>query len=270
MIDSQAVSALIRTVAAETLMSRFGRLSDRDIRRKAHGELVTDADEAAEAALSAGLARIEPGAALVGEEGAAARPDRIEALRRPGPAWIIDPLDGTANFAKGNNRFCVIVARHFEGSVTHGWIHDPNTGQMAIAEVGQGVFVDGRRVHRQDDDKPLGGLRGLIGGKLDESVSRQEYEKRVRRFGSAERLSCAGLGYLDLVLGGADLLCGRITKPWDHAAGALMVLEAGGWVARVDGTPYLCPDWQPGLLAGASRAIWQTARANLMGEESAQ
>src|SRR5512138_1658194 len=108
--DSERVAELMRETAAAELLPRFRALAKEDIRLKGPGDYVTVADEASEQRLASGLARILPGVPVVGEEAVEKEPDLVDLIARPGEScWIVDPLDGTANFASGKDRFAIIV-----------------------------------------------------------------------------------------------------------------------------------------------------------------
>ena len=108
--DSQRVAELMRETAAAELLPRFRTLAKEDIRFKRPGDIVTVADVASEQRLAAGLARILPGVPVVGEEAVEKDPGLVDLIGRPGETcWIVDPLDGTANFAAGKDRFAMII-----------------------------------------------------------------------------------------------------------------------------------------------------------------
>ena len=118
--------ALLRDAARAEIMPRFRRLGAGDVRRKTGPlDLVTDADEAAERVIAAGLAARFPGCVVVGEEGAAADPALLGRLADADLAFVVDPVDGTANFAAGLPLFGCMAAAIVRGEVVAGWIHDP-------------------------------------------------------------------------------------------------------------------------------------------------
>ncbi|GAA2751583.1 hypothetical protein GCM10010440_64410 [Kitasatospora cinereorecta] len=102
--DVSEVDRIVREVAEQEIVSRFGRLVAGEIAEKAPGDLVTVADRAAEEALTARLTALLPGSAVVGEEAVSADPGVLKALDGPDPVWIVDPIDGTHNFVAGNPR----------------------------------------------------------------------------------------------------------------------------------------------------------------------
>ena len=131
---------------------------------KGPGDVVTVADVASEQRLASGLARILPGVPVVGEEAVETEPGLVDLIARPGEAcWIVDPLDGTANFAAGKDRFAMIVCLVHDRMAVGGWILDVPRGHMAVALKGQGVTLDGEPVRREKPARPPIGLRRLQG-----------------------------------------------------------------------------------------------------------
>ena len=234
--DSERVAALMRETAAAELLPRFRNLSKEDVRHKRPGDIVTVADVASEQRLAAGLSQILPGVPVVGEEAVEKDASLIDLIGRPGEScWIVDPLDGTSNFAAGRDTFAMILCLVQDRETIAGWILDIPNGRMAVAVKGQGVTLD---------DRPVGfaprrrAPSGYIGFKVRKEFDRQLGPIQRRRLGDLTSLNCAGREYIEILAGRRDFSLYRQTKPWDHAAGALMVREAGGTAERMDGTPY--------------------------------
>jgi fructose-1,6-bisphosphatase/inositol monophosphatase family enzyme len=258
--NPDTVTDLIRDVAAQEIMPRFRNLSAADIREKKAGDVVTTADIEAEKRLSAALQDLQPGSAVVGEEGAAADPGVIDALGRAGPVWVIDPVDGTQNFADGHDCFAVIIAYCVDGETRAGWIHDPVADTTLWAVAGEGTWNDGTRL-TTTATPPIADMRGTCGPKLRERL------EAGRRNGNnvpspTRRLGCAGREYMDLVRHRFDfaVFAGRL-KPWDHAAGVLIHREAGGFNQLMNGGgPYIAHPEPTGvpLLLAPDEATWET------------
>src|SRR6185312_6369523 len=123
--DSERVARLIAETAETEIMPRFRHLTRDDIREKGPGDLVTTADVAAERRLGAALRDLLPGSQIVGEEAVAADPTLLSALDGSDPVWLVDPIDGTGNFASGRPVFATMVAFVRDGRALMGWIHDP-------------------------------------------------------------------------------------------------------------------------------------------------
>jgi fructose-1,6-bisphosphatase/inositol monophosphatase family enzyme len=257
--DTERVAELMRITAAAELLPRFRTLAKDDIRLKRPGDVVTVADVASEQRLAAGLAKILPGVPVVGEEAVEQDPGLVDLIGRPGEAcWIVDPLDGTSNFAAGRDRFAMIVCLVQDTQAVAGWILDVPRGRMAIAVKGQGVTLGGAPLDRPAAERPP---IGYVGYKIRKAFDRSLPAAQRRDLGRVSTLACAGNEYLDILAGAADFSLYRMTKPWDHAAGTLMLAEAGGGAVRFDGQAY--SPAQPinaGLIAAPSTAILADAR----------
>jgi len=234
--DAQRVAELMRETAAAELLPRFRNLAEGEIREKRPGDLVTVADVASEQRLAVGLARILPGVPIVGEEAVEQDPDLVDLIARPGErCWVVDPLDGTSNFSKGRDVFAMIVCLIDDRQTVGGWILDVPNDRMAVAFKGQGVAIDGKPVTRRPLKRAPNGLMGWGVRKL---FDKQLSADQRRRLGPLTTLNCAGREYVELLRGTYDFNLYRRTKPWDHAAGALMMVEAGGQAARFNGAPF--------------------------------
>ena len=249
-----AVAALIRQAAEAEILPRYQRLSRADIREKAPGQLVTDADVLAERLLARGLTDLLPGA-VVGEESVSEDAGLLAALERPGPVWVIDPVDGTANFAAGSPRFGVIVALVIDGCTVMGWIHDPLPNRTTIAIAGKGAW---------DGDRPLAIAPGLPVGMMKGAARRNR--ALADRGAQVARQGSAAHDYLDLAAGRLHFAHYRQLMPWDHAAGVLIHAEAGGFSALTDGSAYRprAPSGQALLLA-PERESWNQLKALIEG-----
>jgi fructose-1,6-bisphosphatase/inositol monophosphatase family enzyme len=125
MIDPESVANYIRETARAVILPRFRALGQDDVREKKPGDPVTIADTEAEQELTRRLAAVIPGANVLGEESVAEDASRLAWLSAEAPVWIIDPIDGTSNFVRGNDGFAVIVALARQGTVEAGWIYNP-------------------------------------------------------------------------------------------------------------------------------------------------
>ena len=263
--DRDAVTVIIRQAATAEIMPRFLRLGEGDISEKRPGDLVTTADLEAERRLSRALRELAPGSAAVGEEGVDRDPDTLLALMGPAPVWIIDPLDGTHNFAHGKPCFAVIVAYCIGGETRAGWIHDPLADLTVWAAIGEGAWmVEGKDRRRLMAAAPaaVGDMGGSLGHRLAKRMEgRNDAPARTVRY------RCVGREYMDLARGGLHFArYGGRLKPWDHAAGVLIHREAGGHGALIEGrAPYLPGDGiqTAALLLAPDAACWDALAAAL-------
>ncbi|MBL4613936.1 MAG: inositol monophosphatase family protein [Magnetovibrio sp.] len=224
------VEALMRHVAQLEIMSRFQKLERHDIQSKQRpGDLVTTADLEAENRLTEGLMKLLPSSTVIGEEEAFRNPQILERLNGEQLVWTVDPLDGTNNFAKGKPCFAMICALIKNGQTQMGWILDPISGVCATAKLGEGVYVAGQRVTiKQPDGVPS--MTGSLGDGLRKRINARKDNGEAEMPHQLVRYHCCGREYVDLLIGKINFaLYGGRLMPWDHAAGTLMVNEAGGY-----------------------------------------
>jgi fructose-1,6-bisphosphatase/inositol monophosphatase family enzyme len=236
------VAAAIRAVAAQEILPRFGRLTADDIDEKAPDDLVTVADRAAEREIGARLTALLPGSRVVGEEAVFADRAVLDLLAGDAPVWIIDPIDGTENYANGNARFTVLVALAVRGELIASWIYVPWLDRMAHAVKGRGAYLDGERLHAAPPPDPANGLIGLdvIGSQPRYWLAAtREAVARLSTHGVAMNyIDGAGTAYLSLSAGERTAAVMTWEYVWDHAAGLLLYAEAGGVTLCADGTPF--------------------------------
>lgn len=253
------IRALLADVARQAILPRFGLLADAEREEKSPGDWVTVADREAEALLEAGLRAIDPGARVIGEEACALEPSLLDDIGS-GRLWLVDPLDGTNNFAAGRTPFGMIVALVEDAVVRAGWLYDPVADRLCHAARGVGAFVDGSRVRALGTGSPLP-LAAFSRYWMSADKAEQLEQRAGGRLDLADGMKCAAAQYPALTDGRYDAALFERVFPWDHAAGALYVEEAGGKVARLDGRPYRIDDPATGLLAAASPELWARAAA---------
>jgi fructose-1,6-bisphosphatase/inositol monophosphatase family enzyme len=259
--DPAAVQAVIREVAETLILPRFQRLAAHEISEKKAGDIVTIADQEAEHALEAALRKLLPGSAVVGEEAVSARPAALDALGGDGPVWIVDPVDGTQNFADGKPCFAVIVALAEHGETVAGWIYEPVAATTIWAIRGEGAYEDGVQL-RLGAPKQMRKFTGSLNRRHHQRL-KQSGDAVEREIGErATRYRCVGAEYADLARGKLDFArYGGPIKPWDHAAGVLIHAEAGGYGAIAEtGKPYRpVPTLNPQtLLLAPSEGNWRS------------
>ncbi|MCU6452817.1 inositol monophosphatase [Sphingomonas sp. A2-49] len=256
-----AVVALMRRVGADIVMPRFRNLAADQIEEKAADDMVTIADRESEDALTAGLAPLDAGIRVVGEEAVAADASLVDGIGQ-GRVWLIDPIDGTNNYASGITPFGIMIALVEDGETQAGWILDPVDGRLCHAVRGEGTFIDGVRVHVRPGEGPR--PSAVI---ATYHLSDDEKAAIVRRaettFTVAPMPRCAAEQYPRLVLGTNQVALFQKTLPWDHAAGSLLLREAGGVVRRPDGADYRVGDQRTGMIAAGSDALWEQAAGTL-------
>lgn len=212
-------------------------LSATDIQRKTHlktgkGNFVTEYDSKVQAVLKDRLLTLVPEAAFLGEED---EMDHTDISR--GYAFIVDPIDGTANFTRGCKASCISVALAQDGVPILGVIYDPYRGETYHAQKGMGAFLNGEPIHASK--RPLAEGIILFGtSPYYPELKRKAFEIAFRYMSCGEDLRRSGSAALDLCMiasGRAEFFFELVLSPWDYAAGALLVEEAGGIVSDLKG-----------------------------------
>jgi fructose-1,6-bisphosphatase/inositol monophosphatase family enzyme len=255
----QQVIEAIREVAGASIVPRFTKLRKEDVRSKTHpADLVTIADEEAERALTPRLRALLPNSTVVGEEGAAADRSILHLLDGPDPVWVIDPIDGTANFVNGVARFATMIALVARGETIMGWIHEPLAGKTLAAERGAGAWqvsvagqITPQRLPAETPPLP----------EMIVALHHRAFAPLQGKFARNVRLGSAAHDYWSVSEGRVHVLAYRQLKPWDHAAGVLIHAEAGGYNGLLDGTPYRpARREQEGLLCAPNADVWHTVK----------
>jgi fructose-1,6-bisphosphatase/inositol monophosphatase family enzyme len=233
------VEEAVRKAAAAEVMPRFRRLAAHEVDQKAGPhDLVTDADRLAERYLTETLGALLPGSAVVGEEAVHANPASYEALQGDTPVWIVDPVDGTRQFVHGDPGFCMLVALARSGVLLASWTYAPARDQLATAIRGRGAFLDGERLYAGVPDP---------GRDLHVATSHPDYTTDEQKRGllglwtdgvAPRACGSAGLEYLAVARGESDAVAFSWEAAWDHAAGLLLVEEAGGAHLTLTGEPF--------------------------------
>lgn len=233
------VEEVIRRAAAAEIMPRFRQLAAHEIDQKSGPhDLVTDADRKAEEFLTGALTALLPGSVVVGEEAVHADPASYGAIGGTAPVWIVDPVDGTRQFVHGDSGFCTLVALVLDGVVHASWTFASAREEFATAIRGRGAVLDGVPL-RSGSPEP--------GRDLDIAMSHPDYttddQKRallgLRSEGVVARpCGSAGLEYLAVARGELDATAFSWEAAWDHAAGLLLVEEAGGAHRTLGGEPF--------------------------------
>lgn len=259
MIDPERVANYIRETAHALILPRFRALGSGDVREKKPGDLVTIADTEAEHELTRRLTGLIAGASVLGEESVAEDPARFDWLRADAPIWIIDPIDGTTNFVRGHTGFAVIVALARQGEVEAGWIYNPLGDVLISAVRGEGAWSAGKRLRVNAEVRPEK-LTGSAYGRTRSGIRAGRALNDSGRIRGVHNQGCSGLEYMAIAGGTAQFSLHSRSLPWDHAAGMLIVAEAGGYGRFLDGAAYdpRIPD-RP-LLSAASLQAWRTVR----------
>ena len=262
-VDIDAVTQIIREVAAERILPRFRNLKEGDIAYKTGDDPVTIADKEAESDLSNRFLDLLPGSKVVGEEAFALDSSILTRFSGESPVWIIDPVDGTRNFAAGSSEFGTIVALAKRNQIVAGWIYSPTSDEVVTTELGAGAWYKGTRLKVQPP-APLNKSNARLGERIVDALN-----ARKTRAANAPTYAYTKPGaydYPDLLIdtphfgGGGEKLHFRASlyhsTSWDDAAGVLMHAEAGGHAAHWDGAPFDMTVMHRGLILAPNKESW--------------
>lgn len=268
--DTQSLIEIIEAAAGIEIMPRFRKLERGEIRQKTGPlDLVTEADEAAERRITTALRARFPGCLVVGEEAASNDAALLAKLGgRQGLTFVVDPVDGTSNYACGLPLFASMAAAIVNGEVVAAVIHDPVGGDSAVALRGEGAWLQtpqGRTTDlRVAAPVPLAEMSGAMSWRFLPNALAARVATNQTRVATSFSYRCAGHEYRLLAAGHCHYLFYGRLLPWDHAPGWLLHREAGGYSARFDGSAYDPALHEGGLILTSDRQSWAELREALL------
>ena len=242
-----------------------GQLTDIS-RKEGHANFVTNIDSAVEEYLEDALTRLLPGSRFIGEE-------KENAKLTDAPTWIVDPLDGTTNLIHDYHMSAVSIALCEEKMPVLGLIWQPYTGEMFFAEAGKGAFLNDAPIKVSQNALP-DALVAFGTAPYNAELSQQSMRAALCFLTHCADIRRAGSAALDLAYvacGRADIYFELILKPWDYAAGALLVKEAGGcFMTPFEGGEGSAPVWERPAGVFASNAVCREQALALLMQSSGQ
>jgi fructose-1,6-bisphosphatase/inositol monophosphatase family enzyme len=267
--DATDVAAILREAGRTDVLPRFRRLGADMVRTKSGPlDLVTEADMAAERRITAALTARFSGCVIVGEEATAADPAWRSRLLGADLAFVVDPLDGTFNYAAGVPLFAVMAAAIVRDEVVLAAIHDPMGDDTALAVRSEGAWIerpDGERVDmRVAEPVEPARMAGIASWQFLAEPLRSRVCGRLPRLAATWNYRCSAHEYRMAASGACHFLLYHRLLPWDHAAGWLLHREAGGYSARFDGSPYSPLEVSGGLLCTPDLGSWEALSETLL------
>jgi len=268
------VAAILRETATEIILPRFNALTTEQIKEKSGpGDLVTVADIEAEEKLSNALKQLVPGSQVVGEETTSKNPDTINFLSSDSLVWVVDPIDGTKNFTRGNHLFCIMVCLLRSSSPILAVIFDPLSDTYLSAEEGSGAWlhntngVSAKKLKIQEsvDLNQMSGFLSL-GGFKDRPTRNKMRLSASKLFKRCDNLGCSGHEYIQIITNRRHFTINYRTFPWDHLPGSLIHSEAGGYQANFEGAKYDPTKLTKGLVSAPSEVAWKHIRERFLGK----
>lgn len=260
------IARVLARTSEEVILPSFRGLSDGDISEKTSAiDVVTKVDLKSEVMIAEQIRAVFSGAPVVGEEAVAENPGLLSAIKDSDICFVVDPIDGTLNYARGLPVFGVIVAVIENGVTTCGVIFDPITGDYLSAVKGGGAKssrYNGSRapLRLNTMGKPVDHMNGLASFEHFKKDLQPQVFSACGAFSSVTSLGCSAYDYRLASTGVVDFVFGSRLKPWDHAAGQLIHSEAGGFSALLSGEHYEPAMTDGVLLTAPSREAWLSIR----------
>lgn len=266
--DVMELAAILRDAARAEALPRFRRLDTSMVKVKTEAiDLVTEADVATENVIKARIAEWMPEALFVGEESVAADPALLPKLATADLAVVVDPIDGTANYAAGLPLFATMAAVVSKGETVAGIIYDPMGDDWVMAEKGGGAWLrrpNGEAVRLSvAEPLPLAQMVGTASVAFMPADSRGQVLSNFTKVRMVANYRVAGHEYRAFASGHTQFACFNKLMPWDHLAGVLISQEAGAYAARLDGGPYLASHVDGGVLVAINRDAWEELRRDV-------
>lgn len=221
------------------------------VKEKARADLVTDADTASQKIIKDVLLGRFPGHLFIGEEESVGKsPEEVRPPAGAPPAWVVDPLDGTANYVHDVPAYCVSIGLWYQGRAIAGVIFDPRQNELFSAAHGLGAFLNGAPIR-------VSTVPGVFDGMLSTGFP-ANYQKQLRNLEAWKKLTehaqslrrngSTALSMAYVAVGRFDGYWAYDNYPWDVMAGAALIAEAGGVLSTTDGAPF--DPYRPDLIAG--------------------
>ena len=266
-IDPARISRYLGEVADRVVLPRWRRLGTDDVRVKSDRSLVTIADLEAEAMLIPILEGSLPGSIAIGEESVCRDPGILDALQGDSPVWIVDPVDGTSAFSRGEDNFGMLLSLAYRGEIVAAWAYFPVLGHLLVAQAGAGAFCDGLPACPCREAPDTLALVGRYNTKKLAPALLEATSGILDRHPGMNHDTHSSWEYRRLLSGEPGIYLTSHTTPWDTAGGYLLATEAGCAVNNIDETPYRVGDIAGTLLYVGQPEAWGQVRDTLFPEE---
>ncbi len=251
-IKQEDILQICFNVSKDIILPKYQNLKEGDVKYKNVSDLVTSVDIAAEKELKKNLIKLLPSSNFVGEEEYSVNENILKFYQENNYCWTVDPIDGTANYVKGKNKFAIMIALTFKEKILYSWIYKPLENTMYKAISNEGAFIDKNKITTKSIDT----LTKAIGSISTKYWNEDDWEKiklLKNEFAEVKSYGCIGFEYIDIALGKRNFAILSKLSPWDHIPGILFVRESGGFDIDFDKKKYDFTKKNKNLIVGNSK-----------------
>ncbi len=235
-IDNDIRDILFR-VSKKNILPKYKNLNSSDIQRKNNNDLVTSVDIDVEKILEKKLTNLLPDSLFVGEELFSRNPKILDNYNQKKFCWTVDPIDGTGNFVKGEEKFAIMVALTFKDKVIQSWIYKPLIEEFSYAKLGGGAYINDKRIYNNNELTPVDPTGSISSKYWDEKYLDKIFNIK-NKFKHTNSYGCIGFEYIDIAKGVRNFTILSKLFPWDHIPGTLIIQESGGHIKHFDYSSY--------------------------------
>tara|TARA_B100001123_G_C14972113_1_gene892071 strand:- start:1 stop:801 length:801 start_codon:yes stop_codon:yes gene_type:complete len=251
-IKHEYIQEICFNISKDIILPKYQNLKEEDIRYKNGSDIVTCADIEAEKELKKNLLKLIPLSNFIGEEEFNENKKILNFYQEESYCWTVDPIDGTSNFAKGKDKFAIMIALTFKEKIIYSWIYKPLDNVMCKAIYNGGAFIDNNKIQT----KSINTLKDAVGSISNKYWDENDWEKiKLIKNEFAEIISyrCIGYEYVDIAIGKRNFAILSKLSPWDHIPGILFVREAGGSDIDFNNQQYDFTSKNKNLIVGNSK-----------------
>ena len=236
-INNNYIKSILYEISKSIILPKYQNLKTEDIKIKNINDVVTSVDILVENELKKILLNIIPNSLFVGEEEYFKNPDIIKSYNENQYCWTVDPIDGTRNFVKGNEKFAIMIGLTFKEKIIQSWIYKPLIEELCSAKEGGGAYLNDKKIAISKKTDLLNPV-GSISSKYWNDGYPLKLNKIKNLFNDVFSYGCIGFEYVDIANEVRDFAILSKLSPWDHIPGILILKEAGGSILHFDKSEY--------------------------------
>jgi fructose-1,6-bisphosphatase/inositol monophosphatase family enzyme len=236
-INNDDIKEILYGISKSIIIPKYKKLKKDDIKLKNNTDLVTSVDVEVEKNLKNTLTKLLPNSLFVGEESYFENPKIINSYDREQFCWTVDPIDGTSNFVRGDDKFAIMIGLTYRDKIIQSWIYKPLTGEFCYSKMNEGSFINDVKFIITKKTR-ISESVGSIAFKRSNDIYLQKLIKIKHKFKDVNSYGCIGFEYIDIVKGVRDFSILSKLTPWDHIPGVLFLKEANGSILHYNKSEY--------------------------------